>query len=200
MKPADPNAVHVVFCRHEDSSQNDHNSPLTDAKPSQKGWDQLKDLRTHAGAHIQKIAPLWTTIEAGNYEVHTSPLVRAFLTGLVLEQSIIDSLKKLSKTKEQIDDILDKRSYTIYNGLQEIGWYPSTPGMNMMYLSLLQHLFSKFEIEVNVFNVFCSFLKVLSESSRCAHEIAQFSTSWCARKPLSDSSFAVLLGTLLKML
>ena len=31
---------------------------------------------------------------------------------------------------------------------------------------------------------------MLSESSRCAHEIAQFSTSWCARKPLSDSSFA----------
>ena len=31
--------------------------------------------------------------------------------------------------------------------------------------------------------------KVLSESSRCAHEIAQFSTTWCARKPLSDSAF-----------
>ena len=32
-------------------------------------------------------------------------------------------------------------------------------------------------------------LKVLSESSRCAQQIAQFSTSWCAQKPLSDSSF-----------
>eukprot|EP01084_Bolivina_argentea_P191620 329161_1 len=133
----------VIFQRHCTSRQNAYTIyPARDSMPTYHGSLQLLEAKNNAGPAIQKALEnkhRWGHVLHQEFTTHMSPLSRATLTALILEQTIIEQIVKSgdwkkvriwAKIKEQVfrQQFNQFDHYSIQSGLQEDGGLPSKQG------------------------------------------------------------------------